>query len=85
MHTRGTIDETYTITVPADLRAASGNGMNTARLTSQIEIRNTKMDSVLSHLPALYARAHRGNLRLVLHALTREDDRIGGSRDDFLT
>ena len=53
--------------------------------SDQFEDRLTKLDNVLNNMPKLYTREHRSVFRNILQAVTREDDLIGGSREDFLT
>jgi hypothetical protein len=47
--------------------------------------RYTKMDNVLRRLPNLYASSPGSNLRTLLHAITREDDRVGGTQLEGLS
>jgi hypothetical protein len=77
-----TLEETYTATVDGDLTSRDGGGFQAS--SRQFEARNTKMDSVLKSFPRAYETSHGATIRALLHAVTREDDLIGGNREDFL-
>jgi hypothetical protein len=81
----------FTPTVPGETYTLSASGLTGSdghvwdpTSTLEFQARRTKMDSVVSRIEGPYTREHRSVLRLVLQSLAREDDRIGGSRDDFL-
>ena len=73
----------YTLTVATSLTAATNIPINGTARTGTFVGRRTKMDNVLRRLPALYARSHGSTLRAMLQAISREDDAVGGSQDEY--
>lgn len=80
-----TLDAEYTVTVNGVVLSVADNTMDPSFATKEFEARRTKMDSVLQNLTPVYTRSHRAILRNLFQAIAREDDLIGGNRDDFLT
>ena len=76
--TRPTLGAEYTVTVDTTLASASGDTIDPANATALFLARITKMDSFLEKQPKMYTRSHRSNLRLVMQAIMREDELIGG-------
>lgn len=82
--TKPTVGEVYTLALSSSILSADRHGIDPNNNTAKFETRLTKMDSQISHLPVMYSQDHRSTVRILLQALAREDDKIGGSRDDFL-
>ncbi len=76
--------EEYSVDVVGDIRGVDASELDPSRSPVVFEARSTKMDSVLSRITEPYATEPGSNLRSIFHAITREDDKIGGSREDFL-
>ena len=74
------LGEEYEVEVVGDVRGAAFTSMNPS-----FESRMTKLDYVLHRLPRLYTKDQGSTLRTIFQAITREDDKIGGNRDDFLS
>lgn len=74
----------FSLDVTGNIQSEEGGIIDPLREPVQFETRSTKMDSVLSHLTQVYTTIPGSNIRTLLHAITREDDKIGGNREDFL-
>lgn len=82
--TRPTLGSTYCIAVPAGLQSAAGNTMDPDLVAKEYVGRNTKMDKSLRIMPKLFNKTHKSNYRVIMQAIMREDDLIGGNKEDFL-
>ena len=74
--------ELYTVTVSTQTRLTNGSFLSA--LGNQVEFigRKTKIDSLCSTRPRMYNLTPTSLLRNILNAIGREDDLIGGNRDD---
>ena len=82
--TRPTLGSTYCVAAAAGLLASSGNTMNPDLLDKMYVGRNTKMDKALRIMPRIFNKTHKSNYRFLMQVFMREDDAIGGNREDFL-
>ena len=79
-----TVGEQYTITALESLQGADEHTLDPTDNFKYFETRETKMNGFLNHLPLMFSRNLRTSMGVLLQALAREDDKIGGSRDDRL-
>ena len=77
-----TIGDDYELLANAAFRGLDGQTPPETIEAFPFVARKTKMDNILARMPELYATQHGTNLRSVFHAITREDDRIGGDQDE---
>lgn len=75
-----TIGETYDLTVSSDLKTRYGAAVTST--TAKFKGRNTKLDSMIRNRPGLYAKNDNSIAKNILVAISVEDDKIGGGRDD---
>lgn len=78
-----TVGATYTVTV-AGPKTAKGGSMSLTENTAQFIGRITKTDNALESTTRVYDTRPGSIFRSVLIAITKEDDRIGGTRNDSL-
>lgn len=78
-----TVGASYTVTV-ISVRVANGGFMSTTNNTGQVIGRITKADSAFSGTTRVYNTQPGSIYRSIILAITKEDDRIGGSRNDRL-
>ena len=76
------VGEDYTVTVSTSINNPSGGNIDSTANTAQFRGRDTKIDSILVSRPSMYDTSVGTTLRSLLDAIGREDDLIGGSRDD---
>ena len=79
-----TVGAEYLLTVSGALVSTAQTMFEPGSNLWQFVCRRTKMDRILNALPAVYTQTQGSSLRAVLHAVFREDDRIGGDREDYL-
>jgi len=79
-----TVGETYTVTVSAGPVASSGAPLSVLDNIVQFIGRRTKIDSMVDSRPGFYDVRPSSNMFSILAAIGRQDDLIGGSRDDDL-
>jgi hypothetical protein len=78
------IGTTYTVTVAGAIFAPSDEPLSRSNHTVRCVGRSTKIDRILTSQPRLYNKNQRSVLRGVISAIGREDDLIGGDRNDTL-
>lgn len=74
----------YRVTAPATLMDSSGNLLSPSGKTASFVARKTKIDSMLANLPSSWNKAPDSTLRILLNAIGRMHDLLGGSRRDLL-
>lgn len=76
------VGQTYSIVVNSALRAVDNTQLDTDGYLAQFAGRRTKIDNIVGSRPQMYDTRPRSLLRTLLNAIGREDDIIGGSRND---
>ena len=79
-----TIGATYTVTAADTLIALDGGLIDAGTRSAEFIGRLTKIDNIKDSRPELYNIDPKSIIRNVINAIGREDDLIGGSRDDRL-
>lgn len=72
---------TYTVTVTGTLKSLDDTALSSN--SRDIFTRRTKVDSICSTRPPIYDLRPGAIYRNILNAIGREDDRIGGSQNEF--
>ena len=62
----------------------SGNLVMDPTVAPLVVGRSTKLDKVLTSAPVLYDTSPTSTIRQILSAIHREDDKIGGSQDEYV-
>lgn len=76
------IGEQYTVTASTSMRQTNGNNLSSTGNTVTFIGRRTKVDSLVGTRPPLYNLSPKSTVRQILNAIGREDDLIGGSKDE---
>lgn len=77
-----TLGTTYAVSI---INARGRNGITLEYSSAKLDARYTKGDSILRSMPKHYDTRSTSNIAGVLLAIGRQDDLIGGSRDDDYT
>lgn len=82
--TAPTVGEQYTVTVDATsaIRSAADEQIDVAFNNVKFIGRRTKVDDTMNSMPQIYDNRPAAIFRNILNAIGREDDIIGGERDD---
>lgn len=75
----------YTVTVSPTIVTTDNIRIESDFSTAQLKGRRTKIDSMVLSRPKMYDTRVTSLIRKILNAIGREDDLIGGSRDDTIT
>lgn len=76
------IGEQYTVTASTDMKLTNGAALSGIGNTATFIGRKTKIDSLCSTRPTLFNLSPKSTMRHILNAIGRQDDLIGGSKDE---
>ena len=76
------VGEQYTVTASVAMRLTNGTALSGMGNTETFIGRKTKVDSLCSTRPPLYNLSPKSTVRHILNAIGRQDDLIGGSKDE---
>ena len=74
----------YTVYIDPRLSDYLGKHISPVHNFKQFTMRRTKVDSILGNVQALYDKRPESQIRHLLTCLAKEDDLLGGSKDDLL-